>query len=166
MDTTTVTAAGMSVAFSSSTVLLMTIVHHSYGAVRFATPWRHHVTFVALLLGGILWGAFALWRGHSDTTPGRILRALFLGIALFGAIAWIGVFEGGYNHALKVLAHKSGAPDALLHRLYPPGIYEPVEDWFFETTDVAQLVLAVWAIRNVRRFMRVSDAAARPPHTS
>jgi hypothetical protein len=45
-----------------------------------------------------------------------------------------------------------------LQRLYPPGIYEPLEALFFEATGVAQLLLAVWALRSLVEFARVSRA--------
>jgi hypothetical protein len=53
-------------------------------------------------------------------------------VALVGPIAWIGLFEGGYHHALKVILFQLDLPVSTLQRLYPPGIYEPPEDLFFE----------------------------------
>jgi hypothetical protein len=77
---------------------------------------------------------------------------------LVGPIAWIGLFEGGYNHALKVILFQLDLPVSTLQRLHPPGIYEPLEALFFEATGVAQLLLAVWAPRSLVEFARVSRA--------
>jgi hypothetical protein len=75
---------------------------------------------------------------------------------LVGPIAWIGLFEGGYNHALKVILFQLDLPVSTLQRLYPPGIYEPPDDLSFEATGVAQLLLAVWALRSLVELARVS----------
>ena len=153
--------AGKHAALASSAVLLMTVVHHGYGAIRFTTPWRHHVVLVAFLLGGLLWVSLAAWSREPNSTLGRLARRLFLGVALLGAILWIGFFEGGYNHALKILLTRIRLPEAIFRRLYPPHIYEPVEDWIFETTGVAQLVLAIWALWAVLHYKRVSGSGSR-----
>jgi hypothetical protein len=149
-------ATGTRAALSGSTVLLMTVLHHSYGAVRFGTPWRHHVSFVALLLGILLWGTLEVWRHNAGVTVGKFARGLFLGIALIAVVAWIGFFEGGYNHTLKIVLMMFGLPGFVFHTLYPPILYEAPGDWFFETTGVMQLGLAIWALRTTAEFARVS----------
>ena len=115
---------------------------------------------VALFLGGLLWVSLAAWSREPNSTLGRLARRLFLGVALLGAILWIGFFEGGYNHALKILLTRIRLPEAIFRRLYPPHIYEPVEDWIFETTGVAQLVRHR-ALRAVLHYKRVSGSGSR-----
>jgi hypothetical protein len=104
--------------------------------VRFATPWRHHVIFPALLLALILWAAYFGLRGSCGSGTGKLARGVFIWVTLVGPIAWIGLFEGGYNHALKVILFQLDLPVSTLQRLYPPGLYEPPEDLFFEATGV------------------------------
>ena len=141
---------------ANSAVLLITIVHHSYGAVRFATPWRHHVTFVALLLVVLLSGAYFIFSRRPASRLGDIARGVFIGAALLGPITWIGIFEGGYNHLLKVGLFHFALSAAAVQGYYPPEIYEPPEDWFFEATGVAQLVFALWALGCVIKFVHVT----------
>jgi hypothetical protein len=136
-------------------VLLLTVLHHSYGALRFATPWRHHVSFVALLLAILLWGMLEVWRRNAEAAIGKVARALFLVIALVGVVAWIGFLEGGYNHLFKIVLTMAGLPDSVLQAFYPPAIYEAPEDWLFETSGVTQFVLALWALRAAVRFARL-----------
>lgn len=143
---------------ASTAVLLITVVHHSYGAMRFATPWRHHVTFVALLLAILLWGTYLIFSRRRDSCLAGIARGLFIGAALLGPIAWIGLFEGGYNHLLKVVLFQFDLSPASVRRYYPSEIYEPPEDWFFETTGVAQLAAALWALGCLIKFVRVTDS--------
>ena len=85
-----------------------------------------------------------------------VARGLFIAIALLGPVCWIGLFEGGYNHALKIILFRAHLSQAILQRLYPPEIYEPPNDWLFEATGVIQLVAAFWALATVLRFQRGS----------
>lgn len=143
---------------ASTAVLLITVVHHSYGAVRFATPWRHYVTFVALLLATLLWGAYFIFSRRGGSRLAGIARGVFIGVALLGPVAWIGLFEGGYNHLLKVILFQFDLSPATVQRYYPPEIYEPPEDWFFETTGVAQLAAALWALGCLVKYVRVTGS--------
>ena len=34
--------------WSAMAVMLLTTVHHSYGAIIYNTPWRHHVAIVGV----------------------------------------------------------------------------------------------------------------------
>jgi hypothetical protein len=74
-----------------------------------------------------LWAAYLGLRGSCGSGAGKLYRGVFIWVALVGPIAWIGLFEGGYNHALKVILFQLDLPVSALQRLYPPGIYEPPE---------------------------------------
>lgn len=52
---------------SHAAILMLTSVHHWYGAVRFDTPWRAHVVHLSVWLGvvvGVLLGTARLTRGR------------------------------------------------------------------------------------------------------
>ena len=51
-----------------------------------------------------------------------------------------GVFEGAYNHALKIALYFAHASPPLMARLYPAPTYEMPNDAFFEITGVAQVI--------------------------
>jgi hypothetical protein len=67
--------------------------------VRFATPWRNHVIFPALLLALIFCAAYFGLRGSCGSRAAKLARGVFIWVALDGSDRRIGLFDGGYNHA-------------------------------------------------------------------
>ena len=59
----------------------------------------------------------------------------------------VGVFEGGYKHAIKLLLFFGGAAPETLHRLFPPPTYEMPSDVLFEVTGVLQFLAGLMAVR-------------------
>ena len=135
-------------------VLLLTSVHHIYGAYVYDTPWRLHVVFVSGLTAAALFGLLLAFRRRHADLIGRIAFWAFVAVVLVIPVAGIGLFEGGYNHALKNALYFSGASEAVMHRLFPPPTYELPDDVFFEITGVLQLVVAIAAGRHLLRLVR------------
>jgi hypothetical protein len=118
--------------------LIVTSVHHVYGALRYATPWRLHVLFLAIpAILAIVASRRRLLRSEADVAARWIFGLTTLVVPVLG----IGAFEGLYNHIVKDLLYICGAPTSFLTHLFPPPTYEMPNDVFFETTGVAQ---AVW----------------------
>jgi hypothetical protein len=61
-------------------------------------------------LVSILWAAYFGLRGSCSSATGKLARGVFIWVALVGSITWIGLFEGGYNHALKVILFQLDLP--------------------------------------------------------
>lgn len=123
-------------------VLTATIVHHLYGAAVFDSPFRLHVALVAAPLAAVL------FLVHRLRAP-RVLAGLVLAIALL-----IGIYEGGYNHALYLLLHAVDADPAMLSRMYPPTVHAPPTDIVFEGTGVLQFGLGIVAAIQSLRLLR------------
>ncbi len=124
--------------------LLLTAVHHVYGAYVYDTPWRVQVAFYAAIIGafvGTLSYAAHRWR---DSAFGKVLFRLNMLVTLVAPALAIGVVEGGYNHALKNIVYFAGDID-LYRQWFPEPTYEIPADWFFEVTGVLQFPLGVWA---------------------
>ncbi|WP_243286254.1 hypothetical protein [Geothrix terrae] len=137
-------------------VLMLTSIHHAYGAIRYATPWRMHVTLVSVVTIGILFGArHVAWQQRGWATS-SLAFWIFVGTALIVPVFVIGLFEGGYNHFVKDALYMSGAPAGLMRRLFPPPAYELPNDVFFEATGVLQVIPALLTgaalIRLVRKW--------------
>lgn len=66
-------------------------------------------------------------------------------LILAAPVAWIGVFEGGYNHLLKNALYFGGLSRDAFARLFPAPTYAPPSDWLFELTGVLQFPLGVLA---------------------
>lgn len=64
------------------------------------------------------------------------------------------MFEGAYNHALKNILYFGGASDAVFSWLFPAPAYEIPNDLIFETTGIAQFVVAVMAAVAVAAVIR------------
>ncbi len=127
--------------------LAFTAVHHAYGGVLYATPWRLHGAAAAVLVGGLL---IALARARSRTAA-FALAALVFAIP----VAAIGAFEGVYNHLLKNVLFVAHAPRWLLLAMFPPPAYELPNDALFELSGIAQIVPAAFAAVAVVRFVDV-----------
>jgi peroxiredoxin len=155
----------LKVAASSNFVLVLTAIHHLYGARLYGTPWRSHVVYfsipAAILIAVLL---FLAWR-YEARTFGRVAARFGMLLALIFPIGLIGVFEGGYNHLLKNCLYFGGATD-LVRQLFPPPHYELPHNVFFEVTGVAQLFAALVAGRYVRRLWPAISMSRSAVHSS
>jgi hypothetical protein len=146
----------------ASAVLLITSIHHAYGAYIYDTPWRYHAVLVAGVTAPLIVGALAVVCSR----PSGLLRTLAQGLFVLGtlgvAVLMIGTFEGLYNHVVKNLLYFGGASPALMMRLFPRPTYEMPNDVFFEITGVLQVVPAALAAWHQYRMVstRASGAAS------
>lgn len=128
-----------------SAVFALTSLHHVYGAIHYATPWRYHVVLFSAVALAVILGAFWLSRARPDTTPGAIARWVFRVVSLIVPVLLVGGFEGLYNHVVKIVLYLGGLPEPWMRGLFPPPTYEMPGDVFFEVTGVLQVVPAVMA---------------------
>lgn len=143
------------------TVLLMTSIHHVYGAVIYDTPFRLHIVYISVPVALAI--AAALYVGATRTgTVGRVATWIGVAIIFAFAVAAIGVFEGGYNHVLKNIVYFAGGEEAMM-KLVPESVYDPAaveipNDFIFEATGIAQFPLSIWTAvltwRLARQTMR------------
>ena len=122
-------------------VLLLTSVHHAYGAFAYHTLWRLDAVFVSAFAAAAIIGSMVTTQRHADETVREIAFWVFTAVVLVVPVALIGLFEGAYNHALKNALYFAGASSTLMNRLFPHPTYELPNDVFFEATGVMQAVL-------------------------
>lgn len=155
------------VSLSASLVYALTIIHHVYGAIVFETPWRHHAAFLGL--GGTAATLLLMWAAIRLAAP--FLRqaaiVLLISVTLVLAVALIGLFEGGYNHGLKLVLFFGGAARDTMTRLFPPPRYVMPSDAFFEATGVLQFLAALVTLRASLLLWRGRQTSAHAsPDTS
>lgn len=119
--------------------LVLTSVHHVYGAQRYDTPWRLHVLLLSVPAMLVI---FAASRRESA-------RWVLVLVTLVVPVLAIGAFEGVYNHLLKDILYAAGAP---MGRLFPAPMYEMPNDAFFEITGVAQAFVGAGTAVTLYRF--------------
>jgi peroxiredoxin len=148
-DSRAIDIAARSVRYGVAT-LILTSLHHAYGAIAFDTPWRLHVLPPAMAASVTLVGLLALARRSSS----RLATVALYSVGLVGLIiagGLFGVYEGGYNHVLKNVLYFSGVPRGVLDRFYDPSLYVLPTDPLFEVTGVLQFVAglaaAAWCLR-------------------
>ena len=147
------------VAWFALAVLLLTTVHHVYGAYVYQTPWRLHAAYVSgFTAAAILASLRIVWRGTDDAFS-AIAFWLFAGVTLLIPVLTIGLFEGAYNHVVKDALYFAGASAARLNRMFPPPTYEMPNDVFFEMTGVMQVVPASLTAWFLYRLVHVRLAA-------
>jgi hypothetical protein len=132
-------------------VLLLTSVHHAYGAYVYDTPWRYHAVLVSVSTGLVIFGSLVLLRRLSGLLR-VVLRGLFVLTTLAIPVLAFGAYEGLYNHVMKNALYFGGASPGLLARLFPPPTYEMPNDVFFEITGVLQVAPAAIAAWHLYRM--------------
>ncbi len=135
-------------------VLLLTSVHHVYGAYAYNTPWRLHMVVISALTAAGIAGLLAVLRRHSNDRLGAIVFWAYVAVTLAIPVGPIGIYEGLYNHGAKNVLYFSGTPTDTMLRLFPPPTYELPNDLFFEVTGVLQIVPAIAAGYYLFRLLR------------
>ncbi|MFC5524139.1 hypothetical protein ACFPPA_00130 [Rhodanobacter ginsengisoli] len=135
-------------------ILLLTSVHHAYGACIYHTPWRLHVALVAALTALMLWSAVFVARNRPEGLASAIATVAFCLVDALIPVIGIGFFEGGYNHVLKNALYFADASPMLMTRLFPPPAYELPNDVLFEASGVMQFVVGMVAGYQLYGFIR------------
>ena len=139
-------------------VLIITTVHHLYGAALYATPWRAHVAHPAVLtIAGITLMLF-LFGLRPESLLGKISFWLAIALIVLVPVGLFGLFEGAYNHVLKDILYYFGTSSAVMDRLFPQPPYEMPDDLFFELTGILTFVVAIPAAYSVYRLFRLRNA--------
>jgi hypothetical protein len=133
-------------------VLILTSLHHAYGAVLYGTPWRWHAVHVSVVTALVLLGALTVLCRPGGRTATRIATWVFLLTTVAIPVVGFGLFEGVYNHVLKDLLYFGGAPAVWLTRLFPPPTYEMPNDFLFEVSGILQVVPATVAAARLLRL--------------
>jgi len=132
---------------SALLILLLTSIHHAWGAAIYETPWRLHIVFisvpVAIVIAVLL---YVSGNGRAWSTAARWMAIL---VIVGFPIALIGFWEGGFNHLVKNIvffAHGEAAARAI----FPSSIVEMPNDVVFEVTGVMQFGAALYALWKLR----------------
>lgn len=144
-------------------ILILTVIHHSYGAVIYSTPWRHHIAFIVLPVLVVLIILYSVFRLRPLTLTGKVSMWFFVLLIVLVPIAWIGIFEGGYNHVLKNILFFGGLPQSALSLFFPAPMYEMPNDFWFEFTGVLQFfitLLTIYFLIGMLRENRAERSAA------
>jgi len=126
----------------STALMILTSIHHIYGAIIYETPWRLHVLLISVPVILATW----LLKYFMTARSSRIAVVhfwLLLIVTLVPSIGMIGLYEGMYNHLVKNIMFFGGASKETLVKLFPPPTYEMPSDLWFEVTGIAQALLVV-----------------------
>lgn len=124
--------------FFTALLLLLTAVHHVYGAIIYHTHWRLHVLFVAIPDMLLVYLLDRLLRKYPDSNP--LLVCYLLSVLLFPLLI-IGLYEGAYNHLVKNIVFLVTGNNSFFRLLFPPPVYELPGDFWFEATGILQAFL-------------------------
>jgi len=133
----------------SVALMVLTSIHHVYGAFRYHTPWRLHVLMlsVPVIILTIVLNRAVLRRERISA----FVFWMFFVVTLVPSVGLIGFYEGIYNHILKNILYYGGADINMLQTLFPPPKYELPNDVWFEITGVLQgIIVAPLAMQLTR----------------
>lgn len=139
-------------AVSAMAVLLLTIVHHGYGATIYDAAFRSHVVLVAIPLGILIGSLLYAGKRYATSRAARSCAWLAVALILLPLTVMLGLYEGGYNHLAKNVLFFAGGSPELMRTLYPGSLYEMPNDVAFEVTGVLQLPVAMIAGRDAIRL--------------
>ena len=141
------------VSLYSNTLMIVTSIHHVYGAVVYHTPWRLHILMVSIpvIIFTLAGSKFLIKREF----PGKnLLLWFYWSIILIFSIMLIGGYEGVYNHALKNVFFFLGASEAIFDKMFPPSMYVMPNNFLFELTGVMQAVIFVPLLIQMARLSK------------
>jgi hypothetical protein len=136
----------------SIAVLILTTVHHLYGAVIYQTPWRGHVAHPAALTIILIAVALFIFSRRPNSFFGRTAFWIAVSVIVVIPIGFFGLYEGGYNHVLKDVLYFSRTSQSAMDRLFPQPLYEMPDDVFFEITGILTFFVAIPAAYSVYRL--------------
>lgn len=151
---------------ASSSVLVLTLIHHFYGAVIYSTPWRMHVAFIAvpvLIAMAAVWAVQSRWPG---LFRGMAAKWVLIAVAGVVSVAMFGMYEGGYNHLLKNILYYGGLPAETFAKMFPAPTYELPNDLLFELTGILQFFFALWAAFHLYLLARSGRKETDPTRPS
>lgn len=83
-------------------ICALTTVHHVYGAYLYDTLWRLHAALISTLATALIAVCLRLLRRHANNRIGVAASWTFVTVTFLVPFLGFGLFEGGYNHALKI----------------------------------------------------------------
>ncbi len=88
--------------FYCNALMLLTSIHHVYGAYVYNTPWRLHVLAfsIPIILLNMIWS--------KKVQENNAVFYLLLAINFLITVSLIGLYEGVYNHLVKNILFFSG----------------------------------------------------------
>lgn len=142
----------LKLSFLSNLLMVLTSVHHIYGAAIYLTPARLHILYMSI---PVIIATFLLNRQLKK--PGNrqaIVIKIHQIIILVFSILLIGMYEGVYNHLLKNIFFFGGATAEVMDTFFPAGIYEMPDDIFFELTGIGQGILGILVLNSFVKLTR------------
>jgi hypothetical protein len=89
-----------------------------------------------------MYGAtFLLYRSNQHV---HWTAYLYNGLILLWWVGGLGLFEGGYNHLLKVVLWAARVRPAKLQKLFPPDEYVLPNDIIFEASGILTFVMGLF----------------------
>jgi hypothetical protein len=147
----TVRAAPRSAEFTAGAsaifILLLTSIHHAWGAAIYHTPWRLHIVFISVPVAIII--AALLYVSSNDRAWSTVARWAAILVILGFPIAMIGFWEGGFNHLVKNIVFFAHG-EAAARTIFPSPMVEMPNDVVFEMTGVMQFGAALYALWTLR----------------
>lgn len=126
----------VTIRFYSNVLMILTSIHHIYGAYVYDTPWRLHILFFSVPV--LVFNGVTARKKSNRFLVYTLLLANFIITACL-----IGLFEGVYNHLLKDLLFFAGTSSDIMVKLFPPPTYVMPNNFFFEFTGVLQALAGI-----------------------
>ncbi len=95
---------------------------------------------ISALATALIVASLLLLRKHPNDGIGEVASWTFMTVTFLVPLLGFGVFEGVYNHALKVALYFAHASPVLMAGLFPPQTYEMPNNAFLEVTGVMQVI--------------------------
>lgn len=139
---------------TSLSIMVLTLIHHAYGAVIYEQSFRLHVAYFTIPVILILILGFRIYQNYPSKISGKIAFGVFMVTTAIIPVGMIGLYEGGYNHLVKNILYFGSIHQTTLDQLFPPPLYEMPNDFLFEATGIFQFILGVYGVYYLVAFWK------------
>lgn len=124
----------------TTALAITTFIHHVYGGIKYYTPKVNRLKIAGLIV--ITYGVTLALHTASQHT--HWVSYVYNGLILVWWVGGFGIFEGGYNHLLKVALWAARVKPAKLQKLFPPDEYVLPNDIIFEGSGIVTFVIGLF----------------------
>lgn len=140
---------------SSVALVVLTSIHHGYGAITYGTPWRWNLLKESIpVICFLLVSAYFIKRKYHFSFK-SFWNWLFLLTLIFPVIFQIGAFEVVYCQGFKNALPYLEVSSSRLLEMFPPPMFSQKNDLVFEIIGLQQIIVLFFILKFFLQYLKL-----------